>query len=110
MWVPNERNPRTPAYLAAKSFYLDLEIQGVVSLQVLQAQILIALFEFGHAIYPSAVVSVDACVAYGKALGINWDADYPKKPFAWVDREEQNRVWWAIVILAWSVLPRWSPV
>ncbi|KAH7319124.1 hypothetical protein BKA65DRAFT_513843 [Rhexocercosporidium sp. MPI-PUGE-AT-0058] len=100
MWMPQEQNPRTATYLAAKTFYLDLEIQGVVSIQVLQALILIALYETGHAIFPSAAVSVEACVRYGQALGINWDARYPeKKPFAWVDREEQNRVWWAVFML-----------
>jgi hypothetical protein len=67
-WVPENNDPRTPAYVAAKSFYLDLEIQGLVSLQVLQAGILIALFEFGHAIFSSAAVSVEACVRYGCAL------------------------------------------
>lgn len=99
-WVPENDDPKTPAYLAAKSFYLDLEIQGVVSLQVLQAEILIALFEFGHAIFPSAAISIEACVRYGCALGINWDAKFPaKRPFSWVAGDEQNRVWWAIVIL-----------
>ncbi|KAG4443228.1 hypothetical protein IFR05_001271 [Cadophora sp. M221] len=100
MWMPGEQNPRSSAYLAAKTFYLDLEIQGIVSIQVLQALILIAMYETGHAIFPSAAVSVEACVRYGQALGINWEAKYSdKKPFAWVDREEQNRVWWAVFML-----------
>jgi hypothetical protein len=99
-WIPENNDPRTPTYLVAKSFYLDLEIQGFVSFQILQAAILIALFEFGHAIYPSAAVSIEACVRYGCVLGINWDAKFPAKtPFSWVDVEEQNRVWWAIVII-----------
>jgi len=99
-WVPADNSPRTPAYLAAKSFYLDLEIHGFVSLQMLQAQILIALFELGHAIFPSAAVSVEACVRYGYALGLNWNAKFPaKRPFSWLMVEEQNRTWWAVVIL-----------
>jgi hypothetical protein len=99
-WIAENNDPRTPTYLVAKSFYLDLEIQGFVSFQILQAAILIALFEFGHAIYPSAAVSIEACVRYGCVLGINWDAKFPaKRPFSWVNVGEQNRVWWAIVIL-----------
>jgi hypothetical protein len=99
-WIPENNNPRTPAYLAAKSFYLNLEIQGLVSLQILQAGILIALFELGHAIFPSAAVSIGACVQYGCVLGLNWDAKFPaKRPFAWIEVDEQNRVWWAVVIL-----------
>jgi hypothetical protein len=93
-WIPENNDPRATAYLVAKSFYLDLEIQGFVSIQILQAAILIALFEFGHAIYPSPAVSIEACVRYGSVLGINWDAKFPaKRPFSWVDVEEQNRVW-----------------
>ncbi|TVY43167.1 hypothetical protein LOCC1_G003182 [Lachnellula occidentalis] len=100
MSTSHEHNPRTPAYLAFKQLYLELEIQGIVSIQILQAGILIALFELGHAIFPSAAISVEACVRYGHELGINWGAQFPeKKPFSWVDIEEQNRVWWAIVIL-----------
>ncbi|KAL2063565.1 hypothetical protein VTL71DRAFT_5370 [Oculimacula yallundae] len=100
MWTPHEEDPRTPEYLAAKTFYLDLEIHGIVSVQVLQALILIALYEAGHAIFPSAAVSKEACVRYGQALGINWESKSPrKKPFAWVDREEENRVWWAVFML-----------
>ncbi|TVY88214.1 hypothetical protein LAWI1_G003897 [Lachnellula willkommii] len=100
MSTSDEHNPRTPAYLAFKQLYLKLEIQGIASIQILQAGILIALFELGHAIFPSAAVSVEACVRYGLELGINWGAKFPeKKPFSWVDIEEQNRVWWAVVIL-----------
>jgi hypothetical protein len=99
-WIPENKDPRTLTYLAAKLFYLDLEIQGLVTFQILQAAILIAIFEFGHAIYASAAVSIEACVRYGCVLGINWDAKFPaKRPFSWVDVEEQNLVWWAIVIL-----------
>ncbi len=105
MWMPRDQDPLTPAYLAAKSFYLDLEIQGIFSIQVLQALILIALYETGHAVFPSGAVSIEACVRYGNALGINWNRDtQKKKPFSWVDREEQNRVWWGVVMLDWFVI------
>ncbi|TVY82496.1 hypothetical protein LSUE1_G001586 [Lachnellula suecica] len=97
---PVGQTPRSPGYVAAKQLYLGLEIQGVVSIQILQAGVLIALFELGHAIFPSASVSVGACVRYGNELGINWGANIAgEQPFSWADAEEQNRVWWAIVIL-----------
>ncbi|CZT04387.1 uncharacterized protein RCO7_10031 [Rhynchosporium graminicola] len=81
MWVPGEQDPKTPQYLAAKAFYLDLELQGIVSIQVLQALILLALYETGHAIFPSAAVSTEACVRCGQALGINWASkSSAKKP------------------------------
>ncbi|CZR55031.1 uncharacterized protein PAC_04917 [Phialocephala subalpina] len=99
-WTPAGQDPRTSAYRAAKHFFLDLEIAGLRTLQVLQAGILIALYEFGHALYPSAAVSIEACVRFGYDLGIDWNPSHPvKKPFSWIDAEEQNRVWWAIVML-----------
>ncbi|EPE35619.1 Zn2/Cys6 DNA-binding protein [Glarea lozoyensis ATCC 20868] len=99
LWVPGASDPRSSAYLAAKHLYLDLELHGVVSIQVLQANVLLTTFEYGHAIFPSAKISLEACVAYGKLLAINWEAERVKKPFDWVDVEEQNRLWWSIVLL-----------
>jgi hypothetical protein len=99
-WVPRNRTPRCPTYLAAKSYYLELEIEGIVSLRALQAGVIIAIFEFGHAIYPSAAISIDACIRYARTLGIAWDSiSTTKQPFSWVDLEEQTRVWWAIVMM-----------
>ncbi len=91
---------RTATYRAAKAYYLDLEISGAMSVQILQAGILIALFELGHAIYPSAFLSVASCARYASALGIGWrTASGGESPIDWVDLEERNRSWWAIVLL-----------
>ncbi|RDW81835.1 hypothetical protein BP6252_02947 [Coleophoma cylindrospora] len=101
-WLPGSRtqNPRTTTYLAAKRYYLDLEIAGILSIQCLQAGILVAIFELGHAIYPSAFLSVAACARYGSALGLDWRTNLPREdPLSWFDAEEQSRVWWAIALL-----------
>jgi hypothetical protein len=93
-------NPRTSMYFIAKQFYLQVETAGVFSIQVLQAGILISLYELGHAIYPSAFLSIGACARYAYALDINGNAmSQVSKPFTWVEQEERRRVWWAIVIL-----------
>ncbi|KAL6835537.1 hypothetical protein V8C40DRAFT_262170 [Trichoderma camerunense] len=47
------------AYKRAKQMYFEMETSGNLSLRVLQAGILIALYETGHAIYPAAYLSVD---------------------------------------------------
>jgi hypothetical protein len=93
-------NPQTPTYFAAKRFYLEAESAGVFSIQVLQAGLLISLYELGHAIYPSAFLSIGTCARYAYALGINGNATSQiSKPFTWVEQEERRRVWWGIVIL-----------
>jgi hypothetical protein len=99
--LPDElANPRTPAYNAAKHFYLEIEASGMMSIQVLQAGLLLSLYELGHAIYPSAYLSIGACARYAYALGINKDANTQvSKVLTLVELEEYRRVWWGILIL-----------
>ncbi|KAJ4301278.1 hypothetical protein N0V90_003369 [Kalmusia sp. IMI 367209] len=94
------QTPRTPLYHAAKHFYTDLEGSSVFSVPILQAGILLALYEVGHAIYPAAFLSISACARYAYALGINVSkAVHTRKALTMVEVEERRRVWWAIVIL-----------
>jgi hypothetical protein len=99
--LPDElANPRTPAYNAAKHFYLEMEASGMISIQVLQAGLLLSLYELGHAIYPSAYLSIGTCTRYAYALGINKDAKtQATKVLTLVELEENKRVWWGIIIL-----------
>lgn len=90
--------PRTPLYYAAKHFHLEAE--GSFSILVLQAGVLIALYELGHGIYPAAFLSVGTCSRYAYALGINVSRSVPsRKVLTLVEIEERRRVWWALVIL-----------
>ncbi|RFU29345.1 hypothetical protein B7463_g6992, partial [Scytalidium lignicola] len=99
--LPTEAtNPRTPAYYTAKHFYFEIEASGMMSIQVLQASLLLSLYELGHAIYPSAYLSIGACTRYAYALGINKEAKIrASKVLTLVELEENKRVWWGIVIL-----------
>lgn len=104
LWAPSDDEkmgvepvPQTPAYIEAKALWLEAEMAGVLSLTVLQAGVLLAYYETGHAIYPAAVISVGACARYGTALGI--DRLRSESGQDWVEVEEKKRVWWAIVIL-----------
>lgn len=57
-------------YRTAKGFLAHLESNGTVSVITLQAMILIALYEYAHAIYPEAWMSVGSCVRYCDLLGL----------------------------------------
>lgn len=59
-----------PLYRTTKQFLAQLEAAGTASLIYLQAMILIALYEFGHAVYPAAWMSVGNCVRYASMLGL----------------------------------------
>ena len=94
------KNPKCRLYLAAKRLHLDAEMAGVFTVQVLQAGILIALYELGHAIYPSAYLSVGACARYAIALGLNGSVmSQMTRPLTWIEVEERQRTWWAIIIM-----------
>ena len=94
------RNPRTPLYYAAKHFYLEVEGSSIFSIPVLQAGVLLSLYELGHAIYPAAFLSIGACARYAHALGINGCGTLnTRRVLTLVEVEERRRIWWAIVIL-----------
>jgi hypothetical protein len=105
-WLPDASNPQTPLYRAAKRFFLEVELSGVTSLVVLQAAILIAFYELGHAIYPMAYTSVGICVRYGAALGIEPRSTTSANVLSegWVKEEERTRVWWTLLLLDRLVL------
>ncbi|KAL7790695.1 hypothetical protein V8C43DRAFT_73258 [Trichoderma afarasin] len=102
-WSPSEPmvEPRSPMYLAAKRYCAETELAGNITITFLQATIFIAIYELGHAIYPSAYLSIGACARYGTALGINNDGKSSGRhpPDDWVELEEMRRAWWGILIL-----------
>jgi hypothetical protein len=77
-----------------------VEVEGAFSILVLQAGVLVALYELGHGIYPAAYLSIGACARYAHALGINVSHTVPtRRVLTFVEGEERRRIWWAIVIL-----------
>lgn len=92
------RSPRTALYHATKHFYVVVE--DSLSILVLQAGLLVALYELGHGIYPAAFLSIGACARYAYALGINVSQTvFTKRVITLVEVEERRRVWWALVVL-----------
>lgn len=111
---------QNPMYIAAKRFLALLEASGMVSLILLQASILITLYEYGQAIYPAAWMSAGWCSRYAILLGINDFDTSPSlvgpvvsntSPFhvafligtniqdTWTEQEERYRTWWGVLIL-----------
>ncbi|KAH7020763.1 fungal-specific transcription factor domain-containing protein [Microdochium trichocladiopsis] len=87
-------------YRAAKDFLAQLEAEGCVSLLVLQAMVLIAVFEYGQAIYPAAWMTVGACARYADILGLApGEFSLLGQLTTWTESEERRRVWWAISVL-----------
>lgn len=109
LYCARDLNPGTGAldvtvlYHNAKRLHFEMEAAGVLSLRVLQAGILIALYEFGQAIYPAAYLTVGACARYGTAIGVNnlreeSQSDYGS-PRSMSEVDERRRAWWTILFL-----------
>lgn len=93
---PDEHNP---SYLSAKLLLHEVTMSRSLTVVTLQAIVILALYEIGHAIYPAAQVSVSLCAQYGLMLGLDWESLRQRSDLPWIELEEQRRVWWAIVIL-----------
>ncbi|KAK0759191.1 hypothetical protein N5P37_008073 [Trichoderma harzianum] len=90
----------TPLYETVKLFQFKIEASGVLSTLVLQASILISLYELGHGIYPAAYLSVGSCARYATALGIEKSIlSSSAAQGQWIEEEECRRMWWAILVL-----------
>lgn len=112
--LPVDDENRTSLYRLIKRFYSEVESTGDLCVQVLQAAILIAVFEIGDAIYPAAYLTVGGCARYGIAMGLDKINKYRlggkhTRAVSWMEIEEKRRVWWAVLTLDRSVLPIKSP-
>lgn len=61
----------TGLYATVKDALVDLVGRGHLTLCTLQASILLAVFEIGHAIYPAAYFSVGFCARLATALEVD---------------------------------------
>lgn len=58
-------------YKLAKGFLANLEAASCVSYIYLQALLLVALYEYAHAIYPAAWMTVGTCARIVELLGLS---------------------------------------
>jgi hypothetical protein len=104
MWRPGtEPFPHTTYQLAQRSIQ-EAELAGLLSLRLLQARILLLIFEYGHAVFPAAYLSVAACARHGVALGVNRSLKTRNSSQTALDTEEARRAWWTILLLDRLVL------
>ncbi|KAL7892178.1 hypothetical protein HDV64DRAFT_188621 [Trichoderma sp. TUCIM 5745] len=98
---PGEDDQWSECYAAASSFRIALQLQGVLSLNLLQGCVLLSVYEYGNATYPDAHISIGICLKHASALGLGWVYSRPNSEHASVrmEVEEKNRTWWSIFLL-----------
>ncbi|KAI9726662.1 MAG: hypothetical protein M1834_008975 [Cirrosporium novae-zelandiae] len=98
----DEQDTRIPLYWTTKQYFSIVESSGVFSVRIVQATLLIAIYEIGHCIYPAAYLTVGAAARLGHAIGLHDRKNAPqmlKRPISWTEYEEARRTWWGVVIL-----------
>lgn len=88
-------------YLLARSLCSEAESAGFVSLRLVQALVLLTVYELSHAIYPCAYSTLGRASRLGILLGLHDRKNNQlfKPAETWTLREEQRRTWWAIFLL-----------
>jgi hypothetical protein len=102
--VPSEQEGGviSSLYCMAKELYSTVENRGLISLQLLQSAILIAIYEIGHGIYPAAYLRVGHAARLGIMIGLHNRKNATqlfKEGETWSQCEEERRTWWSVIIL-----------
>ncbi|KAH8807962.1 hypothetical protein F5884DRAFT_673623 [Xylogone sp. PMI_703] len=96
----SDGDPRTACYCNLKAALLEVELKGAMTFRILQTLVLVAIYELGHSIYPSAYLTIGYCARYGIALGVDQTIISSNSTVAnLADTEEERRTWWAIIFL-----------
>nr|POE79856.1 putative transcriptional regulatory protein [Quercus suber] len=99
--VSEDEHPQTQMYRDVKLLLCNVEAQNGFSIQMLQALLLIGLYEIGHAIHPASYLTVGHAARLGHAMGIH-ERGAPQmlpRTMTWTEQEERRRVWWAVIVL-----------
>jgi hypothetical protein len=98
---PPHQSGHSELYIVTKQFLDSLQTKGLLTLQIIQASLLVSVYELGHGIFPAAFMTIGHCARSGIAMGLHnrLAPQLAGKPRSWVDWEERQRVWWMVVIL-----------
>ena len=92
--------PETPLYVMAKTIVPAMELRGNITLESIQARLLICLYEIGHMIKPNFFLSIGSVARCAIFIGCNRKIKRGCDVMgSWFKLEEERRVWWTIYIL-----------
>lgn len=88
-------------YTTTARFLYSLQTKRILTLRIVQAGLLLSVYELGHGIFPSAFITVGHSARSAVALGLHnkLAPQLAGRPRSWMDWEERQRVWWMVVIL-----------
>lgn len=89
-------------YQVSVDFLASLATTGPITLRLVQAATLVALYEVAHAIYPSAYLTVGQSVRLAYSAGLHTKSSSTPmlgQSSTWTEVEERRRVYWGVLIL-----------
>lgn len=86
---------QTPLYFEAKTLYTLIVASGRSSTGIIQAGLLIGLYEIGHGIIEAAKVTMSVC----SRMAMTMKVVYYRNSSANIQNTEFGRLWWGIVTL-----------
>jgi Fungal specific transcription factor domain len=90
-------------YVSVKTYLASLEATNYITLNSVQAMVLVTFYEMGHAIYPAASASIASCARLAHFLGLNrkdfQSREHENDVAIRATAEEEKRTWWAIMNL-----------
>jgi len=89
-------------YQTVRDLSAKVENAFVISLELIQAKVLLSVYEMGHGIYPAAFLSIAHAARLCVTMGFHDRKSAPrlfKEPATWALLEEERRTWWVVLIL-----------
>lgn len=88
-------------YITMKSLYSQLQLMNKLSPTMIQAGLLIAIYENSEGLKEASYMSIGACLRLGNAIGLHKTLQQtpPLDYLERVEMESRKRIWWGIIIL-----------
>ncbi|XMA10366.1 hypothetical protein WAI453_003157 [Rhynchosporium graminicola] len=99
--MPTKRNEVDQLYHTTKGFYGFWLSTGRLSIELIQAGILLAIYEHSQALHDATYLTLAACARMGYILGFDKTLSHDFQPNAGEEAtmSQQRQVWWSIIIL-----------
>jgi hypothetical protein len=89
-------------YVSTKTLFALVQTEIPVSTRLIQAGLLISLYEYMRCFVDTAIMTISVCARMAIAGGLHESKTAPPPTSdtnGWLRTEEENNIWWIIVLL-----------
>jgi len=87
-------------YLTTKMLFAHAQACVAISVDLIQAGLLIATYEYGHGLTNAAYISIGTCARMAAVANLPTPQTHqvPSDDQSWFKREEEKNLWWGLLI------------